>query len=70
MEEGITGFVFSRQDLSIKMRTTPVHEIMDATKLKTFVVYFVFSANSKEGVEQVARSVQSFRQASHAATKP
>jgi len=69
-EQTINGLVFSRQDLALKINAVPVYETMYATKLKTFIVYFVFSGGAKQGVEEAVRSILTFHQLAPASQKP
>jgi hypothetical protein len=68
-EETIGGVGFYRQDMTIEISTVTVYEIVYCTILKEYAITYILVARSKQGVEEVANSIASFRRLS-AAAKP
>lgn len=62
VEQQISGVSFYHQTLSIKIGDKVVYEIIYSTVLRRHVVSFILTAQTKEGAEEVAKSLASFRQ--------
>lgn len=61
VEQQIGGVTFYRQSVNLKIGSTSIYEIFYSTMMKRYAVSFVLNAQSKEGVEEVAKSLDTFR---------
>lgn len=69
-EETISGVSFYRQALTIQISSVTVYEIVYCTILKEYAITYILVARSKQGAEEVANTVASFRKLPAAGDKP
>jgi hypothetical protein len=69
-EVKLSGVTFFRQSLANTVGTVLVYETIFSTVAKGYALSFIFTARSKEKLEEVTRSMSSFQSIAGAASKP